>query len=175
MVCSTLLLNTTLSNKELKNTFKISNKTLKKTNKSLKSIFDTRGNFYSSIFFDGEILDVNNIRGNSSSEKLTIKRFKTSKESDIPGTINDAIISKYYNSSLNSINYEKSGKNVDQIDKKTGSIIASYTSMHEASKKLNINYTGISQVYNYHKYDDATRPACYKLKSTNGFIFKDSE
>lgn len=30
-------LNTTLSNKELKNTFKISNKTLKKTNKSLKS------------------------------------------------------------------------------------------------------------------------------------------
>lgn len=86
-----------------------------RTNKSLKSIFDTRGNFYSSIFFDGEILDVNNIRGNSSSEKLTIKRFKTSKESDIPGTINDATISKYYNSSLNSINYEKSGKNVDVI------------------------------------------------------------
>ena len=50
-----------------------------------------------------------------SSEKLTIKRFKTSKESDIPGIINDAIISKYYNSSLNSINYEKSGKNVDVI------------------------------------------------------------
>lgn len=76
---------------------------------------------------------------------------------------------------LSQKNVGKSGKNVDQIDKKTGSIIASYTSMHEASKKLNINYTGISQVYNYHKYVDATRPACYKLKSTNGFIFKDSE
>jgi hypothetical protein len=72
-------------------------------------------------------------------------------------------------------NVGKSGKNVDQIDKKTGSIIASYSSMYEASKQLNINYTGISQVYNYHKYDNATRPACYKLKSINGFIFKDSE
>jgi hypothetical protein len=72
----------------------------------------------------------------------------------------------------NSVN---SKKNVVQIDKKTGAIIASYNSMYEASKKLNINYSGISQVYNYYKYDDATRPACYKLKSTNGFIFKDSE
>ena len=70
---------------------------------------------------------------------------------------------------------DNSRKNVNQIDKKTGSVIASYSSMYEASKKLNINYSGISQVYNYHKYDDATRPACYKLKSTNGFIFKDSE
>ena len=76
---------------------------------------------------------------------------------------------------LSQNNVGKSGKNVDQIDKKTGSIIASYSTMYEASKKLNITYTGISQVYNYHKYDDATRPACYKLKSTNGFIFKDSE
>ena len=55
------------------------------------------------------------IAPNFSSETLTIKRFKTSKESDIPGIINDATISKYYNSSLNSINYEKSGKNVDVI------------------------------------------------------------
>jgi len=69
---------------------------------------------------------------------------------------------------------DNSKKNVDQIDKKTGIVIASYSSMYEASKRLNINYSGISQVYNYHKYDDATRPACYKLKSTNGFIFKDS-
>lgn len=82
------------------------------------------------------------------------------------------IIQTYTLAQNNSVN---SGKNVDQIDKKTGSIIASYSSMYEASKKLNMNYSGISQVYNYYKYDDATRPACYKLKSTNGFIFKDSE
>jgi hypothetical protein len=63
-------------------------------------------------------------------------------------------------------------KNVIQIDK-AGNTVASYTSLYEASKMLNINYSGINQVYNYHKYDDATRPACYKLKSTQGFIFKD--
>jgi hypothetical protein len=40
--------------------------------------------------------------------------------------------------------------------------------------QYNINYSGISQVYNYHKYEDTTRPACYKLKSTHGFIFKDA-
>jgi hypothetical protein len=68
----------------------------------------------------------------------------------------------------------KSGKTVNQMDSKTGAVIATYSSMYEASKKLNINYSGISQVYNYHKYDDATRPACYKLKSTNGFIFKET-
>ncbi len=65
------------------------------------------------------------------------------------------------------------GKNVVQLDSKTGAVIATYSSMYEASKKLNINYSGISQVYNYHKYDDATRPACYKLKSTHGFIFRE--
>lgn len=65
------------------------------------------------------------------------------------------------------------GKNVVQLDYKTGAVIATYSSMYEASKRLNINYSGISQVYNYHKYDDATRPACYKLKSTHGFIFRD--
>jgi hypothetical protein len=64
--------------------------------------------------------------------------------------------------------------NVAQIDKKTGVTIAIYSSMYEASKKLNINYSGINQVYNYYKYDDATRPACYKTKSTHGFIFKDT-
>lgn len=65
------------------------------------------------------------------------------------------------------------GKNVVQLDSKTGAVIATYSSMYEASKKLNINYSGISQVYNYHKYDDATRPVCYKLKSTHGFIFRE--
>jgi len=63
---------------------------------------------------------------------------------------------------------------VVQSDYKTGEIIATYSSLYEASKKLNINYSGISQVYNYHKYDDNTRPACYKLKSTHGFVFKDN-
>ena len=63
-------------------------------------------------------------------------------------------------------------KNVIQIDK-DGNTVASYDSLYEASKTLNINYSGINQVYNYYKYDDATRPACYKLKSTHGFIFKD--
>lgn len=66
------------------------------------------------------------------------------------------------------------GKTVNQIDSKTGEIVATYSSMYEASKKLNINYSGINQVYNYHKYDDATRPACYKQKSTNGFVFKEN-
>lgn len=65
-------------------------------------------------------------------------------------------------------------KKVVQIDK-AGNTVASYDSLYEASRTLNINYSGISQVYNYHKYDDATRPACYKLKTTHGFIFKDSE
>ena len=65
------------------------------------------------------------------------------------------------------------GKTVVQLDSKTGAIIATYSSMYEASKRLNINYSGINQVYNYHKCDDATRPACYKLKSTHGFIFRD--
>jgi uncharacterized membrane protein YgcG len=65
--------------------------------------------------FEGETR-TNLLQGSSNiTENHTIKRFKTSKESDIPGIINDATISKYYNSSLNSINYEKSGKNVDVI------------------------------------------------------------
>lgn len=60
-----------------------------------------------------------------------------------------------------------------QIDKKTGLAIATYDSMTEASQKLNINYSGISQVCNYYKYDDQSRPSCYKLKTTHGFIFKE--
>jgi hypothetical protein len=63
---------------------------------------------------------------------------------------------------------------VVQIDN-AGNIVAYYDSLYEASKTLNINYSGIRQVYHYHKYDDATRPECYKLKTTHGFIFKDSD
>jgi hypothetical protein len=59
-----------------------------------------------------------------------------------------------------------------QIDKNTNVIINSFESLYEASKSLNISYSSISQVYNYYKYDDTTRPQCYKTKSTNGFVFK---
>ena len=59
-----------------------------------------------------------------------------------------------------------------QIDKNTNEIINSFESLYEASKSLNISYSSISQVYNYYKYDDTSRPQCYKTKSTNGFIFK---
>ena len=87
---------------ETKTTINI-HKSSGKANKPLRAITN-----------DGFNVD-SGIAPNFSTETLTIKRFKTSKESDIPGIINDATISKYYNSSLNSINYEKSGKNVDVI------------------------------------------------------------
>ena len=64
-------------------------------------------------------------------------------------------------------------KGVAQIDKNTNEIIKTFESMYDASKDLGVQYSGISQVYNYHKYEDNNRPACYKLKSTHGFIFKD--
>jgi hypothetical protein len=63
---------------------------------------------------------------------------------------------------------------VVQINATTNEIIATYNSMYEASKKLNINYSAINQVYNYYKHEDATRPKGYKLKTTHGYIFKDS-
>jgi hypothetical protein len=66
-------------------------------------------------------------------------------------------------------------KSVVQIDKNTNQVICTFESMYEASKKQGIPYSGISQVYNYYKYTDEQRPACYKLKSTYGFIFKSSE
>jgi hypothetical protein len=65
-------------------------------------------------------------------------------------------------------------KTVAQINKDTNEIVNVFESMYDASKKLGIQYSGISQVYNYYKYDDNNRPACYKLKSTHGFIFKDT-
>lgn len=61
---------------------------------------------------------------------------------------------------------------VFQIDKNTNEIINNFESLYEASKSLNISYSSISQVYNYYKYDNTSRPPCYKTKSTNGFIFK---
>ena len=58
-----------------------------------------------------------------------------------------------------------------QINKNTNEIINSFKSLYEASKSLNISYSSISNVCNYYKYDDTSRPQCYKTKSTNGFIF----
>jgi hypothetical protein len=64
------------------------------------------------------------------------------------------------------------GTKIVQIDKNTFEVINQFDSIYSASKQLGINYGGICQVYNYHKYTDETRPACYKLKTIKGFIFK---
>ena len=63
-------------------------------------------------------------------------------------------------------------KKINQIDKKTNIIINTFNSIAEASKILEINNCGISQVCNYYKYNDNNRPKCYKSKSAGGFIFK---
>lgn len=72
-------------------------------------------------------------------------------------------------------NNNHTGTKIVQLNKTTLEIINQFDSMYDASKQLGINYGGICQVYNYHKYTDETRPACYKLKTTHGFIFKDLE
>ena len=72
-------------------------------------------------------------------------------------------------------NNNHTGTKIVQLNKNTLEIINQFDSMYDASKQLGINYGGICQVYNYHKYTDETRPACYKLKTTHGFIFKDLE
>ena len=59
-----------------------------------------------------------------------------------------------------------------QIDKTSNQIINTFESGYDASKKLKFKYTGINQCCNYHKYTDEDRPKCYKLKTYNGFIFK---
>ena len=59
-----------------------------------------------------------------------------------------------------------------QIDKTTNQIINTFESGYDASKKLKFKYSGINQCCNYHKYTDEDRPKCYKLKTYNGFIFK---
>jgi hypothetical protein len=71
------------------------------------------------------------------------------------------------------MNNNITGTKIVQLNKTTLEIINQFDSMYDASKQLGINYGGICQVYNYHKYTDETRPACYKLKTTHGFIFKD--
>lgn len=63
-------------------------------------------------------------------------------------------------------------KRIVQIDKTTNQIINTFESGYDASKKLKFKYSGINQCCNYHKYTDEDRPKCYKLKTYNGFIFK---
>ena len=70
-------------------------------------------------------------------------------------------------------NEDKSIK-VFQLDKNTNQLINTFNSGYEASRKLNINISGINQCCQYYKYNDETRPKCYKLKSSHGFIFKQS-
>jgi hypothetical protein len=60
-----------------------------------------------------------------------------------------------------------------QIDKNTNEKINEFESMYQASKILNMNYSAISQVCNYYKYNNDNRPKCYKLKSSGGYIFKE--
>ena len=62
---------------------------------------------------------------------------------------------------------------VHQYDKDTNELIGEFETAYKASKQLNINYSGINQVVNYHRYTDACRPTCYKLKTTHGFIFRE--
>ena len=64
---------------------------------------------------------------------------------------------------------------VHQYDKDTNELIGEFETAYQASKQLNINYSGINQVINYHRYSDASRPKCYKLKTTHGFIFRENE
>jgi len=59
-----------------------------------------------------------------------------------------------------------------QLDKNTNEIINRFESGYEASKTLNIPYSGINQCCHYYNYSDTDRPPCYKLKTYKGFIFK---
>lgn len=63
-------------------------------------------------------------------------------------------------------------KGIVQIDKNSNNIINIFDSGYSASKMLNISYSGINQCCNYYKYDNLTRPKCYKLKSYKGYLFK---
>lgn len=62
-------------------------------------------------------------------------------------------------------------KPITQYTKKLEKI-REFSSGYEASKELNINYSGICQVCNFYKYNDIDRPKCYKLKSYKQYIFK---
>jgi len=70
------------------------------------------------------------------------------------------------------IQIDKRKKTTIQIDKETNQIINSFESGYDASKKLNIQLSGINQCCHYYKYNDNDRPICYKLKTFKGFIFK---
>lgn len=62
-------------------------------------------------------------------------------------------------------------KQIIQWNKEKSQQIKVFNSMYEASKELNIKHCGISQCCNYYKYDDNTRPSCYKAKTYKGFVF----
>jgi hypothetical protein len=61
---------------------------------------------------------------------------------------------------------------INQYDKNTNELIKTFDSGYDASRILNINYSGINQCCQYYKYTDNIRPKCYNLKSFKGFIFK---
>ena len=71
-------------------------------------------------------------------------------------------------------NFKKGKKSryILQIDIETGTILGKYYGISEASKTLNIPYSGINQCCHYYNYSDTDRPECYKLKTYKGFIFK---
>jgi len=63
-------------------------------------------------------------------------------------------------------------KKVYQFDKETNKLLGTFESAVEASKKLEISYSGINHCCQYYNYGDDTRPICYKLKTYKGFVFK---
>ena len=63
-------------------------------------------------------------------------------------------------------------KAIVQYNKNSLVKIKEFKSIYEASIKLDVNHSGISQVCNYYKYSDNNRPKSYKLKSYKGYIFK---
>ena len=73
------------------------------------------------------------------------------------------------------IQTQKSTKTVYQYDKTTKTLIQTFQSGSDAARALNIKMVGINQCCQYYKYEDETRPTCYKLKSFKGFIFTQQE
>ena len=67
--------------------------------------------------------------------------------------------------------HTRSTKTVYQYDKTTKILIQTFQSGSDAARALNIKMVGINQCCQYYKYEDETRPTCYKLKSFKGFIF----
>jgi hypothetical protein len=70
-------------------------------------------------------------------------------------------------------NNEKRKKPVIQINKSTGEIVNNYESCYEASKKLNIAYSTLSNICRYYSYTDENRPETLKYYHSNkGLIYK---